>query len=76
MLYVWLPQLAPMRRLPEFKAYMHEIGMVAYWQEYGWPDICRPLEAGYFECDWPRLDWGKRIGEVSVVENATGVLAS
>jgi len=51
MLYVWLPQLAPMRRLPEFKAYMREIGMVAYWQEYGWPNICRPLEAGDFECD-------------------------
>jgi adenylate cyclase len=51
MMFVWLPQLAPMRRLPEFKAYMREIGMVAYWQEYGWPDICRPLEAGDFECD-------------------------
>ena len=45
MAYVWLPQLAPMRRLPEFKAYMREIGMVAYWQEYGWPDFCRPLDA-------------------------------
>ena len=42
--YLWLPQLAEMRRLPEFKAYMREIGMVAYWQKYDWPRrFCRPL---------------------------------
>jgi len=51
MMYVWLPQLAPMRRSPEFKAYMREIGMVAYWQAYGWPDICRQLADDDFECD-------------------------
>ena len=33
----WLPQLAPMRQLPEFKTFMREIDMVVYWQEYGWP---------------------------------------
>jgi len=48
--YVWLPQLEPMRQLPEFKAYMRDIGMVAYWQEYGWPSFCRPLDAHDFEC--------------------------
>ena len=40
-IYVWLPQAAAMRRLPAFKTYMHDIGMVAYWQEYGWPPLCR-----------------------------------
>lgn len=41
--YLWLPQLKEMRQLPEFKALLREIGIVAYWQEFGWPDICRPL---------------------------------
>jgi Flp pilus assembly protein TadD len=49
--YVWLPQLAPMRRMPEFKAYLREIGMVDYWHEYGWPDICRERGGDDFECD-------------------------
>ncbi len=37
--YAWLPQLSSMRRLPEFKMYMRDIGMVDYWREYGWPDF-------------------------------------
>lgn len=48
--YIWLPQLAPMRRLPEFKDFMRDIGMVAYWQEYGWGDFCEPLGERDFEC--------------------------
>ena len=51
MVYVWMPQLASMRRLPEFKAYLREIGMVDYWNEYGWPDICRERGEDDFECD-------------------------
>lgn len=52
MAYVWLPQLEPMRRLHEFKAYLREIGMVEYWQEYGWPaEFCRPLAGDDFECN-------------------------
>ena len=50
MLYVWMPQLKPMRRLPEFRAYMREIGMVAYWEKHGWPPFCHPLEHD-FECN-------------------------
>jgi hypothetical protein len=48
--YVWMPQLNAMRRLPEFKAYMREIGMVAYWHEYGWPPFCHELDEHDFEC--------------------------
>jgi TolB-like protein/DNA-binding winged helix-turn-helix (wHTH) protein len=49
--YAWLPQLAEMRRLPEFKAYLREIGMVDYWKEYGWPDICHELGKDDFQCE-------------------------
>jgi len=51
MVYAWLPQLAAMRRLPEFKAYARDIGLVAYWHQYGWPPGCRPLTGEGFECD-------------------------
>lgn len=50
-LYLWMPQLKEMRQLPEFKALLREIGIVAHWQEYGWPDICRPLDNDTFICD-------------------------
>ncbi len=50
--YVWFPQAAAMRDLPEFKAYLHEIGLVEYWRQYGWPSTCRPLAGAHdFECD-------------------------
>jgi TolB-like protein/DNA-binding winged helix-turn-helix (wHTH) protein len=49
--YLWLPQLKKMRQLPEFRAFLHEIGVVAHWQEYGWPEICRPLDGDEFACD-------------------------
>jgi hypothetical protein len=50
-LYLWMPQLEEMRQLPEFKALLREIGIVAHWQEYGWPDMCRELDGDDFECD-------------------------
>jgi len=50
MLYVWMPQLKPMRQLPEFRAYMRKIGMVEYWEKYDWPPFCHPLEHD-FECN-------------------------
>jgi TolB-like protein/DNA-binding winged helix-turn-helix (wHTH) protein len=49
--YLWLPQLKEMRQLPEFKAFLREIGIVAHWQEYGWPQICRQRDGDDFECD-------------------------
>jgi TolB-like protein/DNA-binding winged helix-turn-helix (wHTH) protein/Tfp pilus assembly protein PilF len=51
MAYMWLPQLAAMRRLPAFETYMHDVGMVDYWESYGWPTFCRPLGQHDFECD-------------------------
>jgi TolB-like protein/DNA-binding winged helix-turn-helix (wHTH) protein len=49
--YFWLPQLKEMRQLPEFKALLREIGIVAHWQAYGWPEICRPFGNDDFVCD-------------------------
>jgi TolB-like protein/DNA-binding winged helix-turn-helix (wHTH) protein/Tfp pilus assembly protein PilF len=51
MAYMWLPQLVAMRRLPAFEAYMREVRMVEYWENYGWPTFCRPLGQHDLECD-------------------------
>jgi hypothetical protein len=49
--YLWLPQLKEMRQLPEFKAFLRDIGIVEHWEVYGWPDICRRLSNEDFDCD-------------------------
>lgn len=28
-----------------------KIGLVEYWNEFGWPNICHQLDNGDFECD-------------------------
>jgi len=47
----WVPVMYKVRQLPRFKELVREIGLVDYWNEFGWPDICRPLDNGDFECD-------------------------
>ena len=47
---IWQPVFREVRQLDEFKDYMREIGLVAYWREYGWPDLCQPVGADDFEC--------------------------
>jgi len=47
---IWQPVFREVRQLDEFKDYMREIGLVEYWREYGWPDLCRPSGADDFEC--------------------------
>jgi hypothetical protein len=43
------------RQLPRFKEFIRNMGLVDYWNKFDWPDICRPLENGDFECD--RYTW-------------------
>jgi hypothetical protein len=45
------PVYAPLRKMERFKTYIRNAGLVAYWRERGWPDLCRPMGAGDFECD-------------------------
>jgi TolB-like protein len=50
-LHLWLPSMREVRQTTRFKEFVREIGLVEYWQEFGWPDLCRPLGASDFECD-------------------------
>jgi hypothetical protein len=47
----WYPQMREVRRLPGFKAIMHEAGFVDYWNEFGWPAGCRRTSGDDFECE-------------------------
>ena len=49
--WVWLPVMKEVRQLPRFNEFVREIGLVDYWNEFGWPYLCRPLGNGDFECD-------------------------
>lgn len=42
---IWLPVVADIRRNPEFIDIINATGLPEYWQEFGWGDFCRPLEA-------------------------------
>jgi adenylate cyclase len=49
--YSWFPVFHEVRQLPGFKEFVREIGLVDYWKEYGWPDLCRPIGDDDFECE-------------------------
>ena len=51
MFCVWLPVFKEVRQLPRFKEYLKKIGLVDYWNKFGWPDMCHQLDNGDFECD-------------------------
>jgi len=48
---VWGPVMQETRHLPRFKKFIREIGLVEYWNKFGWPDLCRPVGDGDFVCD-------------------------
>jgi TolB-like protein len=47
---VWHPVMASVRRLPGFKDFVRERGLVEYWREFGWGEHCQPLGDTDFEC--------------------------
>ena len=46
----WRPVFASVRRDDGFKTLVTETGHVAFWREYGWTDLCKPVGADDFEC--------------------------
>jgi adenylate cyclase len=49
--YLWYPVMHDVRQLPRFKKLIKEIGLVDYWNKFGWPDMCHKLDNGDFACD-------------------------
>jgi len=49
--YLWFPVMQEVRKTPRFKEFIREIGLVDHWNQFGWPDLCRPVGDDDFECD-------------------------
>ena len=47
----WSPAWAPARKTERFKAFVRDTGLVDYWRERGWPDLCLPQGDADFVCD-------------------------
>jgi hypothetical protein len=47
---VWFVTAASVRRDPRFVEFVRAIGLVDFWRENGWPDLCRPV-GDAVQCD-------------------------
>jgi TolB-like protein len=50
MFWMWTPALAPFRASDAFRSRVRESGMLAFWQENGWPDLCTSDSETEFRC--------------------------
>jgi hypothetical protein len=48
--FIWMPLLHETRQHPEFERLLSDLGLVEYWDEFGWPSICRRV-ADRIQCD-------------------------
>lgn len=48
---LWDSSYAALRKTERYKEFMRERGVVKYWRERGWPELCRPADADDFSCD-------------------------
>lgn len=38
---MWMPEERELRQSRVFHDYLRDVGLIAYWREHGWPDVCR-----------------------------------
>jgi TolB-like protein/DNA-binding SARP family transcriptional activator len=48
--YLWHPSYAAIRKTERFKMFLRNAGIVDYWRQRGWPDLCHPQGSSDFEC--------------------------
>ncbi len=49
--FLFDPVSAQLRKTERFKSLVRNMGLVEYWRERGWPDMCRPVGRDDFVCD-------------------------
>ncbi len=47
---MWTPLLKTLRGKDEFRELLADMGLVDYWERYGWNDYCRPTGGANFAC--------------------------
>ena len=48
---IWWDLARPLRKTAGFRRLVRDVGLEQLWRVRGWPDKCRPKEAGDFVCD-------------------------
>ena len=48
---LWHPYYASLRKTERYEDFMRKRGVVEYWRNRGWPELCRPLDADDFTCN-------------------------
>jgi hypothetical protein len=48
---LWRPTAAALRKTERFEKFIRDAGLVEYWRESGWPDLCKPTTGENFECN-------------------------
>ena len=43
--------MSELRKRPETLQLFRDVGLPAYWDLYGWPPMCRRVDAHDFDCD-------------------------
>jgi TolB-like protein/Tfp pilus assembly protein PilF len=51
LMLLWSPQGRALRELPEFPVFLRDFGLVALWDKYGPPDVCRRKAPNDYACD-------------------------
>jgi hypothetical protein len=49
-MFFW-PDAANARQHPRFRALVKESGLLDYWRQWGWADMCEPAGEDDFRCD-------------------------
>lgn len=49
--WLWMPVFDEARQLESFKMLLIDAGIVDYWNQYGWTEVCQP-EGSSFTCNW------------------------
>lgn len=49
--FLWRSVFRETRKQAGFKELVRHLGLVDYWKEYGWPDLCKPVGEDDFECN-------------------------
>lgn len=50
-MHLWHSRYADLRKTERYKSFMRKRGIVEYWEERGWPDLCRPIGSDDFICN-------------------------
>ena len=45
--FLWQPLLRDVRKLPAFKVFVHDLGLVEYWRADGWSDLSSREPGGF-----------------------------